>query len=137
MNRQSVQRWCLGLIAAFMTPTALQATFAPESWYDDFPLGRSWIPVEGGNYDEHLARDVGVLFLSLIVITVWAVWKREAMQIVAAAWLVQGLLHFGFHAAHLDGLDTVDQVGLIGSLASIPVLAAVSLWAGHGRSATT
>jgi len=136
MSRQFVQRGCLGLIAVFMAPTALQATFAPESWYDDFPLGRGWIPVEGGAYDEHLARDVGVLFLSLIVVTVWAVWKREAMEAVAVAWLVQGLLHLGFHATHLDGLDTIDQIGLIGSLVSIPLLAAISLWAGLRRSPT-
>jgi len=32
MSRERVQRWSLGLIALFMLPTAIQATFAPESW---------------------------------------------------------------------------------------------------------
>jgi hypothetical protein len=113
-----------------MLPTAIQATFAPESWFEDFPLGRGWVAAEGGVYDEHLVRDVGVLFLALIVVTAWSVWRREAMTIVAVAWLIQGVLHFGYHVGHLDGLDTVDQAGLIGSLASIPILAALSLWAG-------
>lgn len=53
----------------FMLPTALQAAFAPRSWYDDFPLGRGWIAAEGSTYDEHLVRDVGVLFLALIIVS--------------------------------------------------------------------
>lgn len=130
MSRERVQRWPLGLIALFMLPTAIQATFVPESWYDDFPLGRGWVPVEGGAYDEHLVRDVGVLFVALIIVTVWSVWRSDAMTAVAIAWLIQGLFHVGFHIGHLDGLDTADQVGLVGSLVSIPILAAVSLWAG-------
>ena len=130
MSRERIQRRSLGLIALFMLPTAIQATFAPESWYDDFPLGKGWVPVEGGAYDEHLVRDAGVLFLALIIVTVWSVWRREAVTVVAIAWLVQGLFHLGFHIGHLDGLDTADQVGLVGSLVSIPILAAISLSAG-------
>ena len=71
-----------------------------------------------------------MLFLALIIVTVWSVWRREAMTVVAIAWLVQGLFHLGFHIGHLDGLDTADQVGLVGSLVSIPILAAISLSAG-------
>ncbi len=130
MSRERVQRWSLALIGLFMMPTAIQAAFAPESWFEDFPLGRGWVAAEGGVYDEHLVRDVGVLFLALIFVTAWSVWRREAMTIVAVAWLIQGVLHFGYHVGHLDGLDTVDRVGLVGSLVSIPILAALSLWAG-------
>jgi hypothetical protein len=130
MSRERVQRWSLALIGLFMLPTAIQATFAPESWFEEFPLGRSWVAAEGGTYDEHLVRDVGVLFLALIVVTAWSVWSGEAMTIVAVAWLIQSVFHFGYHVGHLDGLDTVDQVGLVGSLVSIPALAALSLWAG-------
>jgi hypothetical protein len=88
------------------------------------------VAAEGGAYDEHLVRDVGVLFLALIVVTAWSVWHREAMTIVAVAWLIQGVFHFGYHIGHLDGLDAVDRVGLVGSLVSIPILAALSLWTG-------
>ena len=49
---------------------------------------------------------------------------------VAVAWLVQGVLHLVFHAGHLDGYDTVDKVGLIVSLITVPSLALVALWAG-------
>ena len=93
MNRERIQRWSLALIALSMLPTAIQAMFWPESWFEDFPLGRGWVAAEGGVYDEHLVRDVGVLFLSLILVTVWSVWRREAMTIVAMAWLIQGLFH--------------------------------------------
>ena len=58
---------------------------------------------------------------------------KEALNFqitVAIAWLVQGVFHLVFHIGHLDGLETADQVGLVGSLVSIPILAAVSLWAG-------
>ena len=113
-----------------MVPAGLQAAFAPRSFFDDFPIGRgagsrSATPP----YDEHLVRDVGALFLALIVVTAWAVWRDEALTGVAIAWLVQGVLHFTYHVGHLDGLDGADQVFLVLSLALVPVLAVIALWA--------
>ena len=128
MNAERIQRWSLGLIAVFMLPTALQATFAPRSWFDEFPLGRGWIVAEGGAFDEHLVRDVGVLFLALIIVTAWSAWRGEATLAVAIAWIVQGVLHLVYHIGHLEGLGTADRVAMIGSLGSIPLLAAVALW---------
>lgn len=130
MNRRRVEATALALIAAFMLPAGFQATFFPASFFDDFPFGRGWIAAEGGTYDEHLVRDVGALFLALIVVTVWAIRRREAARLVAVAWLVQGTLHFVYHVGHLDAYDTVDRVGLVGSLVTIPALALVTLWAG-------
>jgi hypothetical protein len=66
MTHERIQRWSLALIGLFMLPTVIQATFAPESWYDDFRLGRGWLAVEGGAYDEHLVRDVGELAALLL-----------------------------------------------------------------------
>jgi hypothetical protein len=129
MAADRIARWVLVLIAALMLPTALQAAFTPKSWFDDFPFGRGWVAAEGGAYDEHLVRDVGVLFLALILVTAWAAWKRQAVLAVAVAWLLQGVLHLVYHIGHLDGLGTVDKVGLVGSLISIPVLAAIALLA--------
>jgi hypothetical protein len=128
MNHATVTRWVLIAIAAFMAPTGRQAAFAPRSFFDDFPLGRGWIAAEGGVYDEHLVRDVGVLFLALIIATVWSAWRRQAMVGVAIAWVVQGVLHFVYHVGHLDNLGTADQVGLIGSLLTVPVLVLVACW---------
>jgi hypothetical protein len=111
MKNERVAWWSLGLIAAFMLPVGLQAAFQPRAWFDDFPLGRSWIAAERGAYGEHLVRDVGVLFLALIVVTVWAVWKHVAMAAVAGAWLLQGSLHLVYRVGHLDQYETLDRVG--------------------------
>lgn len=122
-------RVCLGAIGLFMLPAGVQAAFAPRSFFDDFPIGRGWIAAEGGSYDEHLVRDVGVLFLALIIITLWAAWRSEFLVPVAVAWLVQGVGHLAYHIGHLDGVDGFDRVGLVGSLVVIPALAALALGA--------
>jgi hypothetical protein len=112
-----------------MIPAGLQAAFAPRSFFDEFPLGRGWISAGDASYDEHLVRDVGALFLALIVVTLWCAWRREAMVAVAVAWLVQGVLHLGYHVGHLDGLSGADKAGLVVSLALVPILALVALFA--------
>jgi hypothetical protein len=129
-SRDRIERGALGLIALFMLPAGLQAAFAPQSFFDDFPLGRGWISHTGDAYNEHLVRDVGALYLALIVATAWTLWRRHPLRALAAAWLLQGVLHLVYHGGHLDGFDTVDKFGLIGSLVLVPVLAVVALWAG-------
>jgi hypothetical protein len=119
----------LSLIALGMLPAGLQAAFAPRSFYDDFPLGRGWVSLEGAAYNEHLVRDVGGLFLALIVATAWTVWKRGPTTAIALAWLVQGVLHLAHHVRHLHGFATADQIGLVFSLVAVPVLALVALLA--------
>ncbi len=135
MNRGRVEYVALGLLAVFMLPAGLQAAFAPRSFFDDFPLGRSWISHQGDAYNEHLVRDVGALFLAMVIVTAWTAWRRGPSRPVAVAWLVQGILHLAFHAGHLEGYDTVDKIGLIGSLVAVPVLALVVLWAGMAERA--
>ena len=135
MSRQRIASIALAVIALFMLPVGLQATFAPRSFYDDFPLGRHWVALEGGPYNEHLVRDVGGLFLALILATALTLWRRFPTLAIAAAWLLQGTLHVVYHAGHLDGYETVDKVAMIVSLAFVPVLAAVALWAGGTSSA--
>ena len=123
-----VARWCLGAIAVFMLPVGMQATLTPRSFFDDFPLGRSWVAADGALYNEHLVRDVGVLFVALVIAAAWTGWRRVGDQAVAVAWLVQGLAHVAFHAAHLRGLGAVDQLGLLVSLAIVPVAAGAALF---------
>lgn len=137
MDARRIAAGGLGLIAAFMAPVGVLAAFFPRSFFDDFPLGRGWIAADGGVYDEHLVRDVGGLFLALIVVTVWAIWRRPAARPVAAAWLLEGVLHVTYHAGHLDAYDTIDKVGLIGSLLVIPCLAVVVLWADWRSAGST
>lgn len=128
MSRQRTVTVALAAIAIMMMPVGLQAALSPRSFFDDFPMGRGWI-AQGGTYDEHLVRDVGVLFLAMIVVTVWAIWRRGSARPVAAAWLLQGVMHFAYHVGHLDGYDGLDKIGLLGSLVAIPILAGVALWA--------
>jgi uncharacterized membrane protein len=134
VNRRRTERIALGAIAIMMLPAGLQAAFAPKSFFDDFPLGRGWIAHDGDVFNEHLVRDVGALFLALIIVTAWTVWRGGATRPVAVAWLLQGVLHFTYHVGHLDGYETVDKVGLVGSLVAVPALALVALWAGWSAS---
>jgi hypothetical protein len=128
-SRSDIAKWALFAIAVLMLPAGLQAAFAPRSFFDDFPLGRGWISAGDAAYDEHLVRDVGALFLALIVVTFWCAWRREAMTAVAVAWLVQGVLHLGYHVGHLEGLGGTDEAALVVSLALVPILALVALFA--------
>jgi hypothetical protein len=125
----AMTRVCLGAIGLCMLPAGVQAAIAPRSFFDDFPIGRGWIAAEGGSYDEHLVRDVGVLFLALIIVTLWAAWRGEFLVPVTVAWLVQGVGHLAYHVGHLDGVAGVDRVGLVGSLVVIPALAVLALGA--------
>src|SRR5512141_755776 len=103
-----LDRLALAVIAVLMLPAGLQAALAPKSFFDDFPLGRGWIAHGSDVYNEHLVRDVGALFLAMIVVTGWTVLRRGPTRPIAAAWCVFGLLHLAFLAAHLEGYSTVD-----------------------------
>jgi hypothetical protein len=119
--------WPLLLIAGFMAPVGVQAALFPRSFFDDFPVGRGWIAATRGAYNEHLVRDVGVLFIALVIATAWTVWSRQGDRPVAVAWIVQGVAHLVFHTRHLHDLTGLDRAALLGSLAVIPVLAALAL----------
>ena len=135
MTRQRIQTLSLLLIAVGMLPVGVQASFAPRAFFDDFPLGRGWIAQEGGAYNEHLVRDVGVLFLAMVIVTAWTALGQRPARPIAVAWLVEGVLHVVYHAGHLDGYKEVDKIGMIGSLTVVPVLALIVLWAGRPTSA--
>jgi hypothetical protein len=125
----------LVLIAVFMLPAGVQAALFPRSFFDDFPLGRGWVVDTGGPYNEHLVRDVGVLFVALIVATVWTAWTRAGDRAVAAAWIVQGIGHLAFQAAHLDHLSRADRAGLLISLIIVVVLAVAAIFYPTTRTA--
>ena len=133
-RRYRMEHVALGLIALLMLPAGLQAAFSPRSFFDHFPFGRGWVARPGDAYSEHLVRDVGALFLALIVVTGWTVLRRRPGFGVAVAWLAQGLLHVTFHSGHLDGYGTADKVGLMGSLVVVPLFAVVALWDGRRSS---
>ncbi|MYS18773.1 hypothetical protein GTW78_00490 [Streptomyces sp. SID4948] len=89
------------------------AFFLPASWYRAFPgFGRHWLPVLGP-YNEHLARDVGALYLALAVVTLSAARRAGDGRLAGTAglaWLVFGVPHLVFHLRHLDMYGSADQV---------------------------
>ena len=60
-------RLLLWLLALGNLGVGIQAAFTPRSFYDDFPLGRGWVALDGP-YNQHLVRDVGSLNLALVVL---------------------------------------------------------------------
>jgi len=131
---RSRPNWALLVIAVFMGPVGIQAALFPRSFFDDFPGGRAWVAGAGGPYNEHLVRDVGVLFIALAIPTIWTALTRAGDRALATAWIVQGVGHLAFHAAHLHELGAADRVGLVVSLVAIPILGVVALLSPTERS---
>lgn len=119
--------------AAILAVTAVYvgawAELAPRSFYDSFPgFGRHWVSA-AGPYNEHLVRDVGGLYLALLLVSGWAVVRSrgEVFALAGCAWLVFSVPHFAFHMVHLDGFDGLDKAGNVISLGGTVVLAALLL----------
>lgn len=129
----------LAVLAVSGGIVGLWATFAPRSFYDDFPGGgRSWVAPDGP-FNEHLVRDVGSLNLALTVLTVAAalLLVRSLVVMVAIGWLAYGIPHLVYHLRHREVYDTGDQVASLVSLALVPVLAVVALVVGAKMPAST
>lgn len=127
--RDGIVRVVLAIWAVVAVQLGLWATFAPRSFYDDYPgFGREWVRVDGP-YNEHLVRDFGGLNLALAVVTIAALvtFGRPLVIATAVAWLAWGVPHLVYHLRHLDLYETEDQVLNVFALAALPVLAVVVL----------
>jgi hypothetical protein len=122
-TRNRFSRSAIALLGIVYAIVGVQAAFFPQSFFDDFPVGRGWVAATDAVYSEHLVRDVGALFLALVIVSIWAWWEPALCLPVAVAWLVQGALHALYHAGHLDHLDTGDAVAMMMSLVAVPVIA--------------
>jgi hypothetical protein len=104
-------RWmltALAITAAWAGPWAL---LAPRQFYDSFPgAGRRWVMVDGP-YNEHLIRDVGAMYVALLVLSVGAAIRADpgTTRLVGATWLVFGLPHLIYHSAHLGMYGSLDR----------------------------
>jgi nucleoside-diphosphate-sugar epimerase len=123
-------RLILWLLAISGLAVGVQATFFPQSFYDDFPFGRGWVAMDGP-YNEHLVRDVGALNLALFVVTASAIVMASiaVVRIAALAWLAYGIPHFVYHQRHLTmDMPGAEKFALMVSLA-LPVIGAlILLW---------
>ena len=102
------------------------ATFAPRSFFADFPgAGRHWtagLPA----YSEHLVTDVGAFYLGFALLLGWAAWRpsRELAVPVCTAFALFSAIHLAWHSAHLDGFSTLDAVLQTASLAAVLIASA-------------
>ena len=130
--RDRVLRVLLALLAVGNVQVGVWATFAPRSFYDDFPGGdRSWVALDGP-YNEHLVRDFGATNLAIGILTIAAlIWLTRALVVTAGlAWVAYGVPHLVYHLRHLDVYDTGDQVANVVLLSLAPVAGAVAVYLG-------
>jgi hypothetical protein len=130
--RDRVLRVLLAILALANVQVGVWATFAPRSFYDDFPGGgREWVAPDGP-FNEHLVRDFGATNLALGVLTIAAlVWLTRGLVVTAGlAWIAYGVPHLVYHLRHLDVYDTGDQVANVIVLALAPLAGAVALYLG-------
>lgn len=120
------RRILLGAAGASLLGVGVWAQVFPRSFYDDFPLGRSWVSLDGP-YNEHLVRDVGGLNLGLALATlaIAALGTAMLLRLGAVAVLLYSAPHLAYHATHLGPYGTGDRVSLMVTLSLVVVLPAV------------
>ncbi|CAN5215959.1 hypothetical protein BH24ACT19_BH24ACT19_11950 [soil metagenome] len=123
------------LLAASALPVGLWASFAPRSFYEDFPApGRYWVSTIGP-YNEHLVTDVGAGYLALGTLLGLAgiLFGRTLVRVSVVAWLAYAVPHFAFHLTTLDAFSLADNLASMGSL-GLAVLIPLLLLAGTYRT---
>jgi len=132
-------RLLLWLMAIGNVGVGFQALFTPRSFYNDFPLGRGWVGLDGP-YNEHLVRDVGSLNLALVVLVLAALFvsTRSLARVAAVVWLVNAVPHFLYHARHINmaGMEGSDKVGILFTLGGAVLLPVLVLLLLSGRRHT-
>jgi hypothetical protein len=130
------QRWVIALLAVSAAVVGVWAAVFPWSFYTGFPApGRHWVSALGP-YNEHLVRDVGGLYLALLVLSVWA-WRRptaDRLRMAGGAWLIFNSLHFLWHMLHLAVFPTADRIGNAVALGGALILSILLLPTGVGSS---
>lgn len=91
--------------------TGLLARLDPQTFYQDFPFGRSWVAADGP-YNEHLVTDFGAALLAIAALCLVGVWRptRELVIGAALANIVLGGFHIAYHAGVTDLMSTTDNV---------------------------
>jgi hypothetical protein len=100
------------------------ATLAPRSFYDDFPLGvGGWVSALP-EYNEHLVRDVGGLFLAtgFILLAAAVYLDRRLLSIALISYLLFSIPHAIFHVFNLEPYGTGDAIGNVIALTATVVL---------------
>ncbi len=131
-------RLLLWLMAISSLGVGFQALFTPRSFYDDFPMGRGWVAMDGP-YNEHLVRDVGSLNLALVVLVFAALivvdaragpHRRDRLPRERGA----ALRCTTCGTSTMDGMAAGDQVGIAVSLGLAVVLPRAGVADRHAES---
>jgi hypothetical protein len=122
-------RLALALLTLTALSIGLPASFAPRGFYDDYPFFADWVDLLPP-YNHHLVSDVGGLYLGFAVVLLWAAWRlqRDLVRAVSIGWALMSLLHFVFHATHLDGFSTADAITELVALGVVLVVPAIAIW---------
>jgi AhpD family alkylhydroperoxidase len=122
-------RAVMGALGAVQLVNGVWAVLAPRSFYDDFPAGRGgWVSALP-EYNEHLMRDVGGLFLATgFVLLAAAVWLGRRLTLVAlVSYLLFAVPHAVYHAFNLEPYSTGDAIANAVALALTVLLPAALL----------
>ena len=121
-------RICLALLGISALAIGLPASFAPETFYTDYPFFTALVQLLPP-YNEHLITDIGGLYLGFGVMFLWAMFQPSRQLIIplCTAWIVAQALHFAFHISHLTGFTTTDAVAQQIGLAVYLVLAIIPI----------
>ncbi|MEV5648457.1 hypothetical protein AB0L57_09430 [Nocardia sp. NPDC052254] len=131
------RRWlitwtALGLLTATGVIIGLWAVLLPEAWYRSFPgLGLNWVAADGP-FNHHLAGDVGAFFLGFGAMGLAAMYYRDSLvaRVTGIGWLVFGIPHLIYHAAHKPADIGAGNFALeVIAAALLPILAAVVVMA--------
>jgi hypothetical protein len=112
------------------------ATFAPRTFYEDFPFFASWVD-NLPPYNRHLVTDTGGLYLGFALLLGWSLRRPALVVPVCTAFVLTQVLHTAFHFAHLDGFtvaDGVTQMAALLGLVAAPLVAILSSPARPGGS---
>jgi len=114
---------CLAILAFAALSVGLPATFAPGTFFDDYPFFSSWVGLLPP-YNQHLVTDVGGLYVGFGFLFVWALIKpsRQLILPLCIGWFVAQALHFLFHLEHLEGFGTADAIAQTVGLALITLI---------------
>jgi hypothetical protein len=104
-------RVCLVVLTLSGAFVGCWAYFAPLNWHNTFPgMGLTWLPALGP-YNEHLAKDVGAMYLALTALgalTLVYLSNRTLRIVTAVSWTTFNLLHLIYHLKMLHMYGTRD-----------------------------
>jgi hypothetical protein len=124
-RRARVLGGLLTVLAAYAGVIGGYAVLAPHAFYVN-AVGVDLL----GPYNQHLATDVGGLYLGFALLFAWAAITLgpELGRAAAAAFALVQAIHLGYHLAHLEPFTVargVEEIAALLPLLALPVLVVI------------